>query len=87
MASINDITGQEIKTKPQTSKYAEGWDRIFAKKTAYEWLSSMPGVVVYDPDGWRMNDGVTMETPIKWSDFQYRLNMSTCMGLINLVKK
>lgn len=78
MATTNDITGQEIKTKPVTNAYSKGWDRIFAKKSSNEWLKECPEVIrIIDPDGWRMNDGVDMETPITWSDFQYRLNIST----------
>ena len=83
MAAINPITGKQIKTNPQNSTYAEGWDRIFAKKTAYEWLETMPDIKMLDPDGWRENDGITMDTPIKWSEFQRRLNMSTIIGMIN----
>ncbi len=34
MAAKNDITGDEIKSKISSSKaYADGWDRIFGKKT------------------------------------------------------
>jgi len=32
MAAKNDITGDEIKTKTNTSAYEDGWDRIFGKK-------------------------------------------------------
>jgi hypothetical protein len=39
----------------------------------------MPDVQMMDPDGWRQNDGVDMDTPIKWSDFQKRLNISTIL--------
>jgi hypothetical protein len=84
MAARNEITGKVIKTNPQNSAYAEGWDKIFAKKSANEWLESMPGVVVYDPDGWRRGDGVTMDTPIKYSDFIQRLNESTLLGGPNI---
>jgi len=77
MAAINEITGKAIKTSPQNSKYAENWDKIFAKKSSNEWLKECQDVVLLDPDGWRQNDGVDMDTPIKWSDFQYRLSLST----------
>ena len=39
MASKNDITGDEIKSKASTSAYEDGWDRIFGKKEEKE-----PGV-------------------------------------------
>ncbi|MCI4435260.1 MAG: hypothetical protein JHC33_00420 [Ignisphaera sp.] len=29
--STNDITGDEIKTKPSSGAYGEGWDRIFGE--------------------------------------------------------
>lgn len=31
MASKNDITGDEIKTKGSNEKYRENWERIFGK--------------------------------------------------------
>ncbi len=78
----NDITGKVIKTNPQNSAYAEGWDHIFAKKSAHEWLKTIPHITIYDADGWRHEDGVTMDTPISWKEFQKRLNESTVMGTI-----
>jgi phospholipase C len=81
----NDITGKVIKTNPQSQAYADGWERIYAKKTAYEWSRQTPYTIL-DPDGWRENDGVTMDTPIKWSDFQRRLNKSTLIGNLNYEK-
>lgn len=30
--SKNDITGDEIKSKPTTKEFEEGWERIFGKK-------------------------------------------------------
>jgi len=79
MAAINEITGKVIRTNPQNSKYAENWDKIFTKKSSNEWLKECADVVLLDPDGWRQNDGVDMDTPIKWADFQYRLSLSTIM--------
>ena len=79
MATTNSITGKVIKTSPQNSAYSEGWEKVFAKKSANEWLKTMPDVQMIDPDGWRQNDGVDMDTPIKWSDFQKRLNISTIL--------
>lgn len=32
MTSKNDITGDEIKSKSNSEKYREGWDRIFGNK-------------------------------------------------------
>lgn len=36
MAAINNITGDEIKTKANSSTYQEGWERIFDKKRELE---------------------------------------------------
>lgn len=82
MAAINEITGRVIKTNPQNSVYAEGWERVFAKKSTHEWMKTMPDITIMDPDGWRYGDGVTMDTPITWKEFQKRLNESTIIGTI-----
>lgn len=79
----NDITGKVIKTNPQSKQYADGWDRIFAKKTAHEWLKEEKDIQILDPEGWKKDDGVTLDTPIKWSDFQQRLYMSTIVHTPN----
>lgn len=77
----NDITQKVIKTDPQNAQYAAGWDRIFAKKSAHEWLKETPEVIrIVSPDGW--DEEVTMDTPIKWSDFRERLNRSTIIAEI-----
>jgi hypothetical protein len=34
--SKNDITGDDIKTKPSTKAYEEGWERIFASQRKME---------------------------------------------------
>lgn len=85
MATKNDITGDNIASRISTPMYQKGWDQIFAEKSAYEWLETIPDVQMMDPDGWRQNDGVDMDTPIKWSDFQKRLNMSTILYNISNV--
>jgi len=46
------------------------------KKTAHEWCK-LSGLVIVDPDGFRGNDGVTMETPIKLDDFWSRFQRCT----------
>ena len=71
----NPITGRAIKTDPPNAKYAAGRDHIFTKKTAHEWLKETPeDIWIMSPDGWEWDDGVTMDTPIKRSDFNNRLN-------------
>jgi hypothetical protein len=30
--AINDITGNALRSKPPSDKYAEGWERIFGEK-------------------------------------------------------
>ena len=81
MASRNSITGDEIKSKILSSQGRQNHDRIFAKKSAHEWLKD-EAVTMMDPDGWRWNDGVTMDTPISYSEFQKRLVHCTVSGLI-----
>jgi hypothetical protein len=81
MASRNSITGDEIKSKILSSQGRQNHDRIFAKKSAHEWLKDET-VTMMDPDGWRYDDGVTMDTPISYSEFQKRLVHCTVSGLI-----
>ena len=82
--AYNDITQKAIKTVVQNKSDNEGWDKAFAKKTAHEWLKEMPEVIrIVSDDGWAWDDGVTMDTPIKWSDFNNRLNHSTIIARLN----
>jgi hypothetical protein len=73
----NDITGDEIKSKSFSAKGRENYDRIYAKKTAHQWLEADPTVIMHDPDGWRCSDGVTMDTPITYSEYVRRLQYCT----------
>jgi hypothetical protein len=78
MTARNEHTGDLIQTKPSTKASRRGWDRAFAKKTAQEWIEFEDNqVIVYDPDGWRCDDGVTLDTPISYKEFMRRLNLST----------
>ena len=54
-------------------------------QTAWEWNKELydNAITILDPDGWRRNDGITMETPITQEDFQERLSHCTCMGFID----
>lgn len=36
MTTVNDITGDKIKTKPQNEKYNFGWELIFGKKKQHK---------------------------------------------------
>ena len=54
------------------------------KKSAKEWLNDprvqdTPGKVftILDDDGWRHADGVTLDDPVTWEDFNVRLGQST----------
>ena len=80
MATTNNITGAEIKSSVYTQQGRDNHDRIFAKRSATEWLCSeeFRGIYIIDPDGWRADDGVLLETPISYKDFCYRLSLSTC---------
>jgi hypothetical protein len=80
MATRNDITGAEIKSKILSKEGRDNWDNIFPpKKTAYEWLEELPDTTLLDPDGWRENDGVELTTRITRDDFNRRLSVSTVM--------
>lgn len=81
MATRNDITGDEIKSKGLTNQGRDNWDRIFKKQSAADWLKELgyDEYTILDPDGWRYNDGVTLDTPINRSDFFKRFNESTVM--------
>lgn len=52
-------------------------------KTAHEWVAlqnkkdTTEVITITDPDGWRRDDGVTIDTPITLEDFQDRLAFST----------
>ena len=81
MAAKNDITGDQIKSKAFSEKGRANWDRIFKKQSAWNWLKELgyDEYTILDPDGWRQNDGVNMDTPITRSDFFKRFNASTVM--------
>jgi hypothetical protein len=34
--AVNDITGNALRSKPPSDKYAEGWERIFGEKKKRE---------------------------------------------------
>lgn len=83
--SKNDITNDPIKTKPFSSSYGDSWERIYLKKPQ-QWLELLyPDCIVKSPDGFRWDDGVTWETPIKKKEFEKRLPYCT-MLFINLDK-
>ena len=81
MAAINNITGDEIKSKAFSEKGRDNWDNIFKKQSAWDWLKELNygKYTILDPDGWRYNDGVDLDTPITKSDFFKRFNKSTVM--------
>lgn len=77
------MSEEEIKSRPFSEKGRENYDKIFAKKSAHEWLKiEDPQLRILDPDGWRHNDGVTMETKISYKDFLQRLKQCTSLGYI-----
>lgn len=83
--AVNDITQKVIKTGIQNKAYNEGWDKAFAKKTSQEWLKETPEVIrIVNPIGWQWDEGVTMDTPMKWVDFNNRLNHSTVIFNISV---
>lgn len=81
MATKNDITGDSISSRVATQSYRDGWDAIFAKKTAEQWLkdSEFEHVsAIIDPDGWRMDD-TPLEAPLTRAEFSRRLNHCTIL--------
>lgn len=81
--SKNPITGDEIKSRSLSTRGRDNWDKIYAKKTAEEWRKQFhPQIKILDPDGWRHNDSITLDTPISYKDFLNRLQESTCLGYI-----
>jgi hypothetical protein len=81
MAAKNDITGDSIASKVLSEKGRANWDSIFKKHSAWDWLKELgpDNYQILDPDGWRYDDGVTLDTPITKSDFDRRFNRSTVM--------
>lgn len=79
MATRNDVTGDEIKSKALSEQGRKNWDNIFKKQSAWKWLEELNygKYTILDPDGWRYNDGITMDTPISKSEFHRRFSEST----------
>ena len=63
MAAKNDITGDAIRSKPSSNKYAEGWDRIFGKKKT-NGVSSNGKTTDFES----VNGSSTLSTPAKSID-------------------
>jgi hypothetical protein len=85
MAAKNNITNDSLISKPFSSVYADGWDRIYLKKPQ-EWLDIIHGdsLKMLDPDGFRDNDGVTWETPMTKKEFEKRFQHCTIIGMLNI---
>lgn len=84
MTARNNITGAEIKSQPFSAQGRDNWEDIFGKKSAYEWMAFLYGRddLILDPDGWRENDGVELETPITKAEFNRRFNLCTTYLLL-----
>jgi hypothetical protein len=76
MATRNNITNDEIKSKVLSKEGRENWDKAFAKKTAIEW-AKLDDTIILDPDGFREDDGITIETPISYSEYSKRIPFAT----------
>jgi hypothetical protein len=68
---------EEIKSRAFSEQGRKNYDHIFVKKSAHDWLKDQPEVRILDGDGFRWNDGVTMDSLISYSEFQKRLNHCT----------
>lgn len=79
MSAKNDITGDSIASKILSKQGRDNWDNIFGpKKTAEQWMEiKHPNIKILNPHGWLQHDGVTLQTPITESNFNFRFNLST----------
>lgn len=79
MAAKNDITGQVIKTKAPNRSFWNNYDKIFRRKTAIEWCV-LENVTILDADGFKWDDGVTVDTPISYKEFCKRIVYCTTLN-------
>jgi hypothetical protein len=89
MATTNNITGDEIKSRVYTADGRFNYDLIFGKKTAHEWIDFHPdyrGSQIIDEDGWR-DDGTSLNSKISFNDFKRRFNASTVLAPLNYIEK
>lgn len=83
MAAKSPITNDEIKSKTLSKQGRENWDIVFAKKTAIEW-AELDEIVILDPDGFRDSDGITIETPISYTEYNKRIAFATVINKKNI---
>lgn len=89
MATTNSITGDEIKSGIYSADGRFNYELIFSKKTAQEWIDFHPdykGAHILDPDGWREDDNVTLDSKISFNDFKRRFNTSTASLPLRFIK-
>jgi hypothetical protein len=67
---------EEIKSRAFSEQGRKNYDHIFVKKSAHKWAEES-GIKILDPDGFRWDDGVNMDSLISYSEFQKRLNHCT----------
>jgi len=78
MATKNNITGDEIKSKVLSKQGRENWDKAFTKKTAIEW-AKLDEIIILDPDGFRDGDGIAIDTLISYAEYSKRIPFATVM--------
>ncbi len=76
MATKSPITNDEIKSKILSKQGRDNWDIVFAKKTAIEW-AKLDEIVTLDPESFENGDGITIETPISYTEYSKRIASST----------
>ena len=87
MPATNPITNAPIQSKPFSSAYGNGWENIFLKKPQ-DWLDLLyPNLIVRSHDGFRWDDGVTWETPMRREEFEKRLSYCTVLGVAPFLKE
>jgi len=78
MATKNNITGDEIKSKVLSKQGRENWDRAFTKKTAIEW-AKLEEIIILDTYGFRDGDEITIDTLISYAEYSKRIPFATVM--------
>jgi len=78
---------EKIISKVLSAQGRLNYDVIYQKKSAHEWLEELYAgkVKILDADGWRYNDGVTLDSPINKKEFMRRFNECTVSGLVGTI--
>jgi hypothetical protein len=73
MATKNNITGDEIKSKTLSKQGRDNWEIAFSRKTAIEW-AELDGIATLDPKTFENGDGITVKTPISYTEYRKQIS-------------